>query len=100
MILHGVDIYIWSATTPDVPKEFGPFKLILISNRGTRVWPPPAPDIDLLDWPRCRYVCDDPVTDAQIDQLVIKITELGFKWNKCQKLHWAADGTKLYSEPY
>lgn len=99
MTLHGVDIYIWTPETPDLPQELGKFKLILISNRGTKIWPPPAPDIEMLDWPRCRYLCDDEVTHDEIDAIVREITSLGFKWTKCQKL-FRRDGVDLFSQPY
>ncbi len=99
MTLHGVDIFIWSAETPDVPKEFGPFTLDLISNRGTRIYPGPAPEMDLLDWPRCRYLCEEEVTHDQIDELVNKITSLGYRWTKCQKL-FRIDGVNAFSQPY
>lgn len=99
MTLHGVDIFIWSADTPDVPKEFGPFTLDLISNRGTRIYPGPAPEMDLLDWPRCRYLCEEEVTHDQIDELVNKITSLGYRWTKCQKL-FRIDGVNAFSQPY
>ncbi len=99
MTLHGVDIYVWYQGVPDVPKEHGKLKLILISNRGTRVYPGPVPEIDLLDWPRCRYASDDPVTNDEVDALVRHITESGFNWSKCQKLH-RKDGVNQYSEPY
>jgi len=100
MNLHGVDIFIWSSTTPEVPKEIGKFTLILISNRGTKIYPGPAPEIELLDWPRTRYCCDSVVTDAEVDEIVQKISALGFTWTKCQKLYRSEDGTNLYSEPY
>lgn len=98
--LHGVDIYIWSATTPDVPKTFGKFTLKLISNRGTKIYPGPAPEIDLLDWPRCRYESEEVVTNDEIDALIAEITKAGFSWNKCQKLHRDDEGNNLYSQPY
>jgi hypothetical protein len=99
MTLHGVDVYIWTPETPDLPKEFGKFKLKLISNRGTKVWPPPAPDMHLLDWPRSRYVSDEEVTDQEIDELVAHLSGQGYRWTKCQKL-FRKDGVNQYSEPY
>lgn len=99
MTLHGADIYVWYQGVPDVPKEFGKFQLLLISNRGTKVYPGPAPEIDMLDWPRCRYVCDDPVTNEEVDALVAHISASGFNWSKVQKLH-RKDGVNQYSEPY
>lgn len=99
MTLHGVDIYIWSDTTPEIPKEFGSLILTLISNRGTRIYPGPVPDIHLLDWPRCRYESDTVVTDADIEAVVNAITAAGFRWTKCQKL-FRIDGVNQYSQPY
>ncbi len=99
MNLHGVDIYIWTPKTPDVPKEFGPFELKFITNRGTKVYPPPAPDMELMDWPRCRFLSDTEVTDKQIDDLVVHLTSLGWKWTATQKL-FRKDGVDQFSQPY
>lgn len=99
MNLHGVDIYLWSDTIPDVPKTVGKFKLELISSRGTRVYPPPAPDITLDDWPRCRYVSEVEVSNNEADALVNHLTILGFTWTKTQKLY-KKDGVEQYSQPY
>jgi hypothetical protein len=99
MVLQGVDVYIWQAQIPDVPKSHGKFTLKLISNRGTRVYPPPAPEMDLIDWHRCRFVSDQALSDQDVDQLVSDLTGLGFRWTKTQKL-FTQDGVALYSEPY
>ncbi|MBL8088582.1 MAG: hypothetical protein JNM85_11005 [Chthonomonas sp.] len=101
MTLHGVDVYIWTETneTPEITKEFGSLKLTLISNRGTRVYPGPAPDIALLNWPRCRYESDTEVTDAQIQTVLNELTASGYRWTKAQKL-FREDGNNLYSQPY
>jgi hypothetical protein len=97
--LNGVDIYLRSETTPDLPKEHGKLKLVLISNRGTRVWPPPAPPIQLCDWPRSRWESDDEVTDQDIDELAAFLTKEGFYWTKLQKLY-TLNGERQYSQPY
>jgi len=99
MNLHGVDVYLWTPTIPDLPKQFGPFTLTMISYRGTKVYPPPAPEMDLSDWPRCRYVSETEVTDQQADELVTHLTGLGWVWTKTQKLY-RKDGVNQYSEPY
>ncbi len=99
MTLHGVDIYIRIPQIPDVPKEFGPFTLTQIADRGTRIWPPPAPEMELLDWPRCRYFCETIVTDAQVDELVCEMAKLGFQWTKTQKL-FRIDGSDAFSQAY
>lgn len=99
MDLHGVDVYLRTPETPDLPKEHGKFTLTLISNRGTRVYPPPAPEMHLIDWPRCRYVSEQVVENTDIDQLVSYLSSLGWQWTKCQKL-FRKDGVNLYSEAY
>lgn len=99
MNLHGVDVYLWTPDSATVPKEVGKFKLTMISDRGTRIYPPPAPEMDLSDWPRCRFLSDAEVTDADVDELVSHLTGLGWKWTKCQKL-FKRDGVNLFSEAY
>lgn len=99
MQLHGVDIYIWHDTLPDVPKKFQEFELKLISNRGTRVFPPPAPDIEMADWHRCRYLSEQEVSSEKIDTLITYLTEQGFVWTKCQKLY-IKDNVELFSQAY
>ena len=99
MNLHGVDIYLWSSTLPDLPKEHGPFSLKLISSRGTKVYPGPTPDMEMDDWPRCRFLSDAEVTDKQVDDLVTHLTGLGFVWTKTQKLY-RKDGVDQFSQPY
>lgn len=99
MNLHGVDVYIWAPDIPDLPKEHGKFRLVLISNRGTRVYPPPAPEMDLLDWHRARFMSDEEATDQDIDGLLTHLTGLGWRWTKCQKL-FVKDGVNQFSQPY
>ena len=99
MNLHGVDIYIWTPQTPNVPKTYGTFELKFITNRGTKVYPPPAPDMELMDWPRCRFLSDTEVTDKEIDDLVNHLTGLGWRWTATQKL-FKKDGVDQFSQPY
>lgn len=97
--LCGVDVFLWSAETPLLPTEVGPFRLELISNRGTRVFPPPTPEINLCDWPRARYLARAPINDRDIDRLLAELTEAGWNWTKSQKLY-RKDGIDLFSQPY
>ena len=99
MNLHGMDIYLWHDGIPELPKQIGTFSLTFISSRGTRVYPPPAPDIQLSDWPQCRYLSETEVSDKQIDDLVVQLTAAGWRWTKCQKL-FKKNGENLFSEPY
>ncbi len=99
MTLHGADVYIRTPQTPTLPNEIGPFSLIFISDRGTRVFPPPAPDIDISDWPRARYFSESEVTEQQADDLLKAITALGLQWTSIQKL-FKIDGVNAFSQPY
>ena len=99
MTLHGVDVYIWQDEQPALPTEFGGLTLKLISNRGTKVYPGPAPEMDLLDWFRCRYFSESEVSDVQVNELITALTEQGFRWTKTQKL-FQIDGVDAFSQPY
>ncbi|MBS1717826.1 MAG: isocitrate dehydrogenase [Armatimonadetes bacterium] len=99
MTLHGVDIYLWTPTIPELPKTFGPFTLTFISNRGTRVTTPPSPRVEVLDWPQCRFLSDAEVTDKDVDALMNHLTGLGWRWTMCQKL-FRKEGADQFSQPY
>jgi len=97
--LYGADIYLRTPKTPDLPGEVGTLRLVFIANRGTRVFPPPAPEAEPTDWPQCRYLSDVPVTDEQVDALAAHLTALGWQWTKLQKL-FKNDGVDAFSKPY
>lgn len=99
MNLHGVDVYVQAKELPDVPREFGDMKLLFMSNRGTRVWPGPQPDLRLMDLFRCRYESEKEISPDQVDALLSELTKLNFVWPKSQKLFWK-DGERMYSQPY
>jgi len=99
MTLHGVDIFLNLSELPKLPDKLGPFDLIFIASRGTRVYPVAANTHAGIDWPQCRYFSDETVTDVEIEQLVTQITELGLQWTKCQKL-FKLDGENAFSQPY
>jgi hypothetical protein len=98
MKLVGADIYIWSEKMPDVPKEISPFSLLLISNRGTKIYPPPAPELEFNDWWRCRYRAQKEVSHADIQRLLDAVSQKNV-WTKVQKL-FEINGVNAYSEPY
>jgi hypothetical protein len=99
MDLHGVDVYLWTTKTPDLPMEIGKLKLDMISNRGTKVFPSDNPSTDSFDWPQCRYLSENPVSDNDVDALIAHLTSLGWRWTKTQKLY-RKDGVDLFSQPY
>lgn len=99
MQLHGVDIYIWQDDLPDLPKQHGPLSLLLISNRGTKCYPGPVPEMDLIDWYRCRFFSEEVIDHSTIDALMQEISNQGFVWTKAQKL-FRVDGVDAFSQPY
>ncbi|MCE9559876.1 MAG: hypothetical protein K8R88_13115 [Armatimonadetes bacterium] len=99
MTLHGVDVYLFIATSADLPKQVGKLTLEFVSNKGNKVYPGPLTDIRHYDWPQCRYSSDEVVTDAEVDAAIQSLSQGGFSWSMCQKLY--RDGTtNLYSQPY
>src|SRR5690606_18224549 len=64
--LRGVDLFVQHEGLPTLPEQVGKFKLTMMSNRGTKVYPGPCPDILLVDWHRGRYVADAPVSDRDV----------------------------------
>jgi len=98
MKLVGADVYVWSEKIPDVPKKIGTLSLNMISNSGTRLYPPPAPEIDVTDWFQCRYLSDTEITHQDVEVL-LKTVDEGFVWTKVQKLY-QKDGINAFSQPY
>lgn len=94
---RGVDVYIQLPVLPELPEQVGPFKLRFISNRGTKIWPGPLPDILIVDWHRCRYLADGAVTDADILALLTEISSK-FTWMHVEKLYHS-DGVPQYAAP-
>lgn len=107
MKLVGCDVFVYSPDekTPDLPKQVGPLRLELISNRGTKVWPTSAARLDYLadEW-RCRYTSEEhkplPGQHSDIDNLLKAIIDQGKFWTRVQVLWLLPDGTKAFSQPY
>jgi hypothetical protein len=98
MKLVGADVYLWSRGGPEVPMQIGPFALKFISNRGTRVVQPIAPNAEFSDWWCCRYRADREVSHADVQALLKTLSEK-YIWTQAQKL-FELDGVNAYSEPY
>ncbi|MCG3171953.1 MAG: Isocitrate dehydrogenase [NADP] [Myxococcota bacterium] len=83
--LVGFDIFVEHVGIPPMPHEVGPFKLIMISNRGTKVWPGDDPGILLVDVHRCRYQTQ---ADIKQEDVMAAIQEIGksFAWMHVEKL--------------
>lgn len=96
--LRGADVFVdYKDGLPAMPETVGRFSLRLMSNRGTKVWPGPTPDILLVDHYRCRYVADGPVSREEVLDLVTQVNKAGFVWMHVELLHWA-NGEAKYSK--
>lgn len=95
--LVGVDVFLdWSAGTAEDLGELlskvnsKHLKLIMISNRGVKVWPEGMPETFNTDFWRCRFVAvnkGEVVTHLQITKLLEKIYESGFDFVKTELLY-------------
>ena len=94
--LYGVDVFVHSQGLPKPPQRVGPLELSLISNRGTKVYPGPTPEIFLVDWFRLRYRSSQPVTDADIYPLLTEISRQ-YDWMHIEKLHQSGS-TAMFSK--
>lgn len=94
--LYGVDVFVQSQGLPTPPQRVGPLELSLISNRGTKVYPGPTPEIFLVDWFRLRYRSSQPVTDAEIYPLLTEISRQ-YDWMHIEKLHQSGS-TAMFSK--
>lgn len=81
--ITGIDLFIeWNKTTilPQVPQKVGKLELKMISNRGTKIYPPPTPDILMVNWYRCRYLSKEPITYKDVLEFLSKMEEENIKW--------------------
>jgi isocitrate dehydrogenase len=91
----GVDVFVDNGKIRN-PDEFGPIvekangnglKLKLLSNRGQKVYPNVHSTTFTSDQWRCRFIATDgTVTDAQIFDLLRRISELGITLHKIEYL--------------
>jgi NAD-dependent isocitrate dehydrogenase len=96
--LLGMDVFVRSPKgIPELPEQLGPLRLRMISNRGTRVYPGPPPPILLVDWYRCRYLAEHPLSRADILAALSALTQAGIEWMHVEMLHHT-NGEALYSK--
>jgi len=85
----GFDIFVQHDGIPAMPATAGPFKLTMISNRGTKVFPGKAPNILLVDVHRCRYepaTTGAETTDSDVSNAIREL-EKSCTWVHIEKLH-------------
>lgn len=80
-----------------MPDGSGKLTLQMISNRGTKVYPPPMPPITMVNWYRCRYTADSPVATADILALLNELVRRGIRWMHVELLH-VQDGVPMFSK--
>ncbi len=81
--IAGLDVFIeWNDidNLPEIPKNYKKFELKMISNRGTKIYPPPIPEILMVNWYRCRYISTQPVNYQDVLEFLSVITEKNIKW--------------------
>ncbi len=102
--LIGADIFTEMDGDPQpvgkaLDEAAGPdFKLLLMSARGTAVYPNPSPFTESVGWWRCRFVAADggTVDDAAILRLLARVGER-MTWAHVQKLR-IRDGAEGYTK--
>jgi isocitrate dehydrogenase len=102
----GADIFI---ETPLQPEQLGPsieslaegsaLKLKMISNRGTKVYPPTGAITDCVDQYRCRFVLKNGAGDLSDDQLLDLLRRIAtrHRWVHIEKLQ-QFDSTEAYTK--
>jgi isocitrate dehydrogenase len=104
--LVGVDVFLdWLKGSPDNLGEGlshiapGDLQLVMISNRGVKVWPGGKSETFCSDHWRCRFMAQDkgaPVSHKQIVDLLGRIEGAGFDFIKTENL-CNFDGERGYS---
>lgn len=86
--IHGIDVFVRSKTgsIPVLPETIGSFKLAMISNRGTKIYPGNAPDILMVDHYRCRFYAQQPVQREDIVSMLTAFPK-DYPWMHVEILH-------------
>lgn len=102
--LVGVDLYVsyWTGSHYGGAEELGPkvealngdgLKLVMISNRGTKVYPNPQPDTFCVDNWRCRFMPENGgnITRQQVIDLLDRTNKAGLEFVKIESLYNFSD---------
>jgi len=94
--LFGVDVFVEAALSPaEVGKKMETaatgtqFKLKMVSNRGTMVYPATGAETDCVDHWRCRFIMtpgDETQCTTQLTQLLQQVEQGGLRWMHVEKL--------------
>ncbi|HMQ04907.1 MAG TPA: NADP-dependent isocitrate dehydrogenase [Pyrinomonadaceae bacterium] len=108
--LVGVDVFLnwWNGSFYGSGNDLGPeieklngdgLKLVMISNRGTKVYPGGQPDTFCVDHWRCRFMAEDrgeTITHQQVIDLLGRVAGAGLDFIKTEHLY-NFDGQPGYS---
>ncbi|MCX8091686.1 MAG: NADP-dependent isocitrate dehydrogenase [Verrucomicrobiae bacterium] len=104
--LVGVDVFVEAALSPvevgqkmEAAAAGTDFKLKMVSNRGTMVYPPTGAQTDCVDHWRCRFLMpsgDESRCTAQLTQLLRQVEAAGLRWMHIEKLP-QFDGARGYT---
>ncbi|EGL82798.1 isocitrate dehydrogenase [Caldalkalibacillus thermarum TA2.A1] len=104
--LHGVDVFVYNTelTAEQLGQKLealaGPeLKLVVITNRGVKVYPGGFPETFVTDHWRCRFYGQDEngtITQAKIRKLLERMEAAGIDWIKLENLY-KFDGQLGYS---
>jgi isocitrate dehydrogenase len=101
--LVGVDVFIESKLLPNdladalIAAEVRGLKLIMMSNRGVKVWPNGFPETFCTDLFRCRFEAKEAVVlNSDIAQLMSSLDAKGLEFVKTEQLY-TFDGKPGYS---
>ena len=95
--LVGVDVFLdWHEGTPDQLGEAfqqvsgNGLQLMMITNRGAKVWPAGMPETFTTDHWRCRFMSPhqgETIRHAQVIALLQRIADAGFDFIKTENLY-------------
>lgn len=108
--LVGVDVFVnwWNGNFYGAANDLGPIveqanggglKLVMISNRGTKVYPKGQPDTFCVDHWRCRFMAEnqgETITHQQVIDLLGRVAGAGLDFIKTEHLY-NFDGEPGYS---
>jgi len=99
----GVDVFLqWTGGTPDelaarlTPAATATLPLVMITNRGVKVWPQGFPETFCTDHWRCRFQSDGAISHRDILALLERVASQGLDFIKTENL-CTFDGEPGYS---
>ncbi|MBV5257174.1 NADP-dependent isocitrate dehydrogenase [Synechococcus moorigangaii CMS01] len=93
--MAGIDVFVhWTGDDPDTlaravsaaVRDGGP-ELVMISNRGVKVWPDGLPETFRTDHWRCRFMFDGLGNRGMVAQLMVRLAREGIDFIKTEQLY-------------